>query len=318
MEANRTGVSRADLDLRDLRYFETIAELQHLGKAADILHRSQPALTACLRRLEQACDAPLFERHGRGMRLTRAGETLLRWAQRVRIDTEEAQREVRAIGHGLAGHINVGIVPTAAQILLPKAARLLWSDTPDITLRTVVGLTDVLTPLLHAGEIDFMVVSQSHVEEGLDCEVLHDDDYVVAASAKHELLQRQRRVTMKDLTRYRWALQAPGLPTRDWLDQAFDRHRLPRPAVQVESTMVLMLPALIEQTGLLTFVSRQYLKERRDALLQEIPITNTTMSRRLVVMHRRGAYLSAAAQRLIALLKQSSREDEAVDALPTA
>ena len=61
------------MDLRDLRYFETIAELQHLGRASTRLHRTQPALTSSIRRLEAACGAALFEKAGRGIRLTEAG-----------------------------------------------------------------------------------------------------------------------------------------------------------------------------------------------------------------------------------------------------
>ena len=73
------------LDLRDLRYFETIAELGHLGQAAKRVHRTQPALTSCVRRLEAAFGTPLFERVGRGIRLTPAGALLLARAQRLRL-----------------------------------------------------------------------------------------------------------------------------------------------------------------------------------------------------------------------------------------
>ena len=145
------------MDLRDLRYFETIAELQHVGRAAERLHRTQPALTSCVRRLEDACGAPLFEKSGRGIRLTAAGKVLLKWAQRMRFDVEDAKREISAFGRGLSGHIRIGIVPTAAQFLLPPAARQLLKEAPEVTLRTVVGLVDTLTPLLRAGELDLMV-----------------------------------------------------------------------------------------------------------------------------------------------------------------
>jgi DNA-binding transcriptional LysR family regulator len=292
------------LDLRDLRYFEAIAELQHLGKAAERLHRSQPALTSCVRRLEAACSATLFERSGRGLRLTEAGKALLRWAQRVRVDTQEAQREVGAIGQGLSGHVKAGIVPTAAQFLLPKAARQLWTEAPEVTLRTVVALTDSLVPLLESGEIEFMVVTAAQVPEGFEARVLNEDHYVVAASSRHELMAMKPR--LRDLAPYRWALQAPGLPTRDWLDHLFDRHRLPRPRVQVETTVVLLLPALIEQTGLLTFVSRQYLKDEHKHGLREIPIRAATMTRRLMVVYRKGGYLSPAGRRFMALLAAAS------------
>ena len=289
------------MDLRDLRYFETIASLQHVGRAAEALHRSQPALTSSIRRLEEACGAPLFERAGRGIRLTAAGKVLLRWAQRLRFDMEDARREIDAIGSGLAGHIRIGIVPTAAQFLLPAAARQLLQEGPEVTLRTVVGLVETLKPLLRQGELDMVVGTETHAEPGIVSRVLAEDAIVVAASATHELFRG--KPTLKDLTRYRWALQPPGAPIRDWLDHTFDRRRLPRPRVQVESTMLIMLPTLIAQTGLLSFISRHHLLARGGpSELKEIPLKETTMVRRLVVAYRDKGFLPPAAERLIELL----------------
>lgn len=292
------------MDLRDLRYFEVIARLEHLGKASAQLHRTQPALTSCVRRLEEECGAPLFEKAGRGIRLSAAGRVLLKWAQRLRFDEEDARREMAEIGQGLSGQVRIGIVPTAAQFLLPPVARQLLSEAPEVTLRTVVALVDTLKPMLRAGELDLVVGTESPPEDGFVSRVLSEDAIVVAASASHELLRGQP--TLKDLTAYRWALQPPGAPTRDWLDHTFDRKRLPRPRVQVESTMLLMLPSLIAETGLLSFISRHHLAgPQNDGRLKEIELKDTTMRRRLVVTHRANSYLSPAAARLIALLSAS-------------
>ncbi|MEO8023621.1 LysR substrate-binding domain-containing protein [Polaromonas sp.] len=289
------------MDLRDLRYFETIAELLHVGRAAQKLHRTQPALTTSIRRLEEDCGFPLFERAGRGIRLTAAGKVLLKWAQRVRSDMEGAKLEIAAIGAGLAGHVRIGIVPTAAQFLLPAAARQLLQEGPDVTLRTVVGLVEALKPLLRQGELDLVVGTETQAEPGMVSKLLAEDAIVVAASANHPVFKGQP--TLKDLTQYRWALQPPGAPTRDWLDHTFDRRRLSRPQVQVESTMLLMLPTLIAETGLLSFISRHHLgpKVGRSGL-KEVPLKETTMLRRLVVTYRDKSYLSAAALRLVDLL----------------
>ena len=81
------------MDLRDLRYFEVVADLEHVGRASVKLHRTQPALTSAIRRLEEDCGVPLFEKAGRGIRLTAAGRVLLKWAQRMRFDVEDAKRE---------------------------------------------------------------------------------------------------------------------------------------------------------------------------------------------------------------------------------
>lgn len=286
------------MDLRDLRYFETIAELEHLGHASEKLHRTQPALTISIRRLERDCGAPLFEKAGRGIKLTAAGEVLLRWARRMRFDQENARHELAALGKGMAGHIRLGIVPTAAQFLLPTAARQLMTEAPEVTFRTVVGLIDALKALLRSGELDMVVGTEGPPEDGYTSKVIAEDVIVVAASARHELLRT--RPTLQDLVDCRWALQPPGAPLRDWLDHTFDRKRLPRPRVQVESTTLILLPTLIEQTSLLSFISRHHLQGR--SALKEIPLEETTMYRRLVAIHRKNSYLSPSSERLLELL----------------
>lgn len=290
------------LDLRDLQYFEVIAELEHMGRAAERLHRTQPALTSCVRRLEEACGALLFEKTGRGIRLTSAGKALLKWAQRTRFDVESARREINDIGRGLTGNIKIGIVPTAAQFLLPPAARDLMREAPEVTLRTTVALVDILKPLLRAGDIDLMVGTEGAAEPGFASQNLAEDVIVVAASNAHPIFDKPKP-GLKDLAGYRWVLQPPGAPTRDWLDQTFDRHRIHRPVVQVESTMLLMLPTLIGETGLLSFISRLHLQAGRSgAALREVKLPATTMRRRMVVTYRDSGYVSPAAQRLIRLL----------------
>lgn len=293
------------MDLRDLRYFETIAELQHLGRATAQLHRSQPALTSSIRRLEAACGAALFEKAGRGIRLTEAGRVLQKWAQRMRFDVEDAQRELSAIGAGLSGHVRLGIVPTAAQFLLPPVARQLLHEAPGVTLHTVVGLIDTLRPRLRAGELDLMVGTEGAAEAGYTSTVLAEDMIVVAASERHAVFKRA--VTLKDLVGHAWALQPPGLPTRDWLDHTFDRKGLPRPRVQVETTSLLALPSLIVETGLLSFISRHHLQgQARIRGLKEVPVRGATMRRRLVVTYRANSFLSPAAQRLVDLFVRSA------------
>ena len=296
------------MDLRDLRYFETIADLEHVGRAAERLHRTQPALTGCLRRLEEECGAPLFEKAGRGIRLTAAGKVLLKWARRLRSQVDDAQREISELGSGLSGHIRIGIVPTAAQFLLPSAVRRMLDEAPQVTLRTVVGLSASLIQQLQYGDLDLMVGTESVVEEGMVSQLLAEDMVVVAASTEHEIFRG--KPTLADLGAYRWALQPPGAPTRDWLDYTFDQHHLPRPRVQVETTMLLMLPTLIAETGLLSFISRQHLES--DAIrsrLKEVPIKEANMRRRLVVIYRENSYLSPATQRLIELLPHSAANE---------
>jgi DNA-binding transcriptional LysR family regulator len=294
------------MDFRDLRYFEAIGELQHLGRAAKLLHRSQPALTTSVRRLEADCGAALFERVGRGIRLTEAGKILLRRARQMRFDMEDTRRELASLGSGLSGHIRIGIVPTAAQFLLPSVARDLLREAPAVTLRTTVALVDAMKPQLLAGELDMMIATQSETAAGLSSKLLLEDAIVVAASERHEVFKSN--ASLKELTAYKWALQPPGAPTRDWLDGVFDAKGLPRPQVQVETSTLLGLPALIFETGLLSFISRHHLQgPNRIRGLKELPVRSAVMRRRLVVTYRSSAFLSPASKRLIELFLRTAK-----------
>src|SRR3546814_5938788 len=111
------------MDHRDLRYFLVISECIHIGIAAERLHRTQPALTSCVRRLEEHFRAKLTEPEGRGIKLTEAGKTLARWATRILANEADALRELGNLGPGTAGEVRLGIIPSEAYLLLPEIGR---------------------------------------------------------------------------------------------------------------------------------------------------------------------------------------------------
>ena len=296
------------IDLRDLRYFEAIAELGHLGRAAERLHLTQPALTRCIRRLEDLFGTELFRRAGRGIELTSAGETLLARARRLHVAADETAREMVDLARGDSGHVRVGIVPTAAQFLLPPVCRALLSETQHVLLKTVIAQDNVLTPSLKAGDLDLMISFGGAADADLESYVVAEDVMVVAASKTHPILRSKPRVRMNDLLKYRWVLGAPSVESRRWLDGVFDAHGITRPEPQIETNLVLLMPRLIEQTSLLTFISRRHLAASGvGAALREVPVKEATMRRVLRVMHRKDAYLPPAAGRFLALVRKSGR-----------
>ena len=183
------------LDLRDLRYFETIAELGHLGRAAERLSLTQPALTRCVRRLEESFGTELFERAGRGIRLTSAGEALLARARRLHVAADETAREMLDFARGDSGHIKLGIVPTAAQFLLPPVCRALLTETQHIYLKTVIGQDDVLTPSLKSGDLDLLITFGGPPDDELEAHPIVEDVMVVAASKTHRAIAEEAAAT---------------------------------------------------------------------------------------------------------------------------
>src|SRR4051812_5632363 len=288
-----------ELDLRDLRYFEAIADAGHVGRAARAQHRSQPAMTGAIRRLEARLGTPLFERAGRGIRLTAAGDALRARARALRIAAMEAVREVGDVSSGRAGVVRIGMVPTAARYLMPPLCARILADSPDFVFRTVIANNDVLHAALKAGELDLAVNISSASDAEIVSHVIFRDECVVVARRSHAVFLK--RPTLRDLTAYGWLLGSPTLATREWLEAAFRSRRLPPPMVRIETNQVLLIPALIEETDLLSFMSRRHLYPRGG--LREVALRETTMRREFSLDHRQGSYLSPAALRVIAELK---------------
>lgn len=286
------------MNLRDLEYFEKIAELENVGAAALVVHRTQPALTSCIRRLEEDCGARLLERSGRGVKLTDAGRTLLRWASHIRLVVGDAQREIAHVGKGLSGTVKIGIAPTAAHISLPSVIARLFEETPEIKVQATVGVVEALTAMLNAGDIDIMVATERQSSENLVTHPILDDQIVVVACKNHPVFDMPPDI--RNLGNYRWVIEPEESPTRRWLEACFKKHMLPPLNVQLEINMPTMLPRLIGGTHLLGFISRRQLEaiEDRDAV-REFRLASVTMSRRFAVSYIQDRYLGPAAERVI-------------------
>jgi DNA-binding transcriptional LysR family regulator len=295
-----------DLHLRDLRFFETVAELGHLGRAAEQVGRSQPALTKCIQRLEHLIGSPLFERAGRGIRLTPVGEVLLARCRLLRSASDEVVREVRDFAQGSAGQVALGSGPIAAEHLVPELCRAVLADSPRVRIDVMVGPSFELRTLLRQGKLDLLVGLAVDSDPELVSHPLVEDVVVVAADRNHPVFDRAR-VSMAALLEYGWALPSAHIPSRQWLDLAFSGRGLPAPDVKVESGSIALLPRMVERSQLLTFVSRHTLALQRGASLREVKLQATTLRRALGVTHRKAGYLSPATQRVLKLLRQKGK-----------
>ena len=287
------------LDLRDLRYFEAIADAGHVGRAAHAIHRSQPTLTGAIRRIEERLGVSLFMRAGRGIKLTAAGEALHDRARTLRIAAEDAEREVVDVGRGLAGLVRMGMAPTAARFLMPPLCREVLREFPGIAFRTTIANNDELQATLKSGELDFTVNLTNPADEDIVSHTIFGDECVVVASRKHPIFKR--KAAIRDLSRYGWVLGAPSVATRQWLQRVFQDNGLPPPVVRIETNQILFLPTLLEDNDLLSFISRRHLAPQ--GKLKEVRLRQTTWRREFAISFRRDSYQSPAANRMIDMLR---------------
>jgi DNA-binding transcriptional LysR family regulator len=293
------------VDFRDLKYFEVIATEGNLARAAERVHRTQPALTKCIDRLEEALGSRLFEKDGRGMRLTAAGHVLLKRTRQMALMVEETAREMRDHAGGLQGEVRIGCVPTMAEHLMPAVFEQLLAEAPGITVTLAVTMSDNLLAALADGEIDLVVGPMVDAAPEFVAEQIAEDTMVVMASEDHPIFDAP--CTLADLVRYQWMLPARTVASRQWLDQTFERHGLPRPRVQIESNVLNSILPILETTPLLGFVTRFNLVAGR-ARVREVVVPETRMKRRLGLTYRKNGYLSPVSARVADILRVRGKE----------
>ncbi|CKH38999.1 LysR family transcriptional regulator [Mycolicibacterium smegmatis] len=187
------------MELRHLRYFAAVADTCHFGQAAEQLHVAQPALSYAIRQLETELDVTLFYRTTRQVSLTPAGEFLRAEAARILAGVDDAERGVRRIARGRGGLLRLGLTGTAAFSHLPRIARIVKRELPDVALEIHA---DMLTPVqcdsLRSGALDLGVLRPPAVGDGVELTVIDAESLVLAVSADHRLAA-EPVVSMADL-----------------------------------------------------------------------------------------------------------------------
>ena len=282
------------MNLRDLTYFEIIATTSHIGRAAEQIGRTQPALTKCVQRLEDELGAKLFVKDGRGIKLTPVGEVLLERARALRETADNYARDVMDFAIGNAGRIRVGTGATTAEYLLPAICDVLWRERPGLKIEVHVGLNDVLRTMLANNQLDVaMGPLLGSDESNFAIMELGTDEVVVAARPNHPLFSSP--LCLKSMLNYGWVLPASSVALRQWIDAAFDDAGLSRPKIQIETNVLSLLFSLISHTDLLIFASRHNLTRRAGSdKLCELQLPETTMKRRLGIVYQRSGYISPA------------------------
>ncbi|MCA4997876.1 LysR family transcriptional regulator [Tsukamurella tyrosinosolvens] len=179
--------------LRHLRYFVTVAEERHFGRAAERLHMAQPPLSQQIRRLEAELGIELFVRTTRRVDLTAAGTTYLERARAILASVDTAADQARRVAAGAIGHVAIGCVGSATYSLLPTLSRSLADDLPGIefSFRGEMLVADQLDAL-REGSIDLALLRPPVVDGSLTVTTLRDERLVVAVPAAHRLAKRKQ------------------------------------------------------------------------------------------------------------------------------
>jgi DNA-binding transcriptional LysR family regulator len=294
--------------LRDIEYFSVVAEHGNLGRAAETLGLSQPALSKSLRRLETAMKAKLVQRTFKGVELTGAGVMLFEQVRRLRLSLDDVTRSVTELGQGRAGHLRIGVGPAVAMDLVPRACAALLRDAPGVTFQVTVGDNNTSTSAVRHGLLDFAIATiwTSHYSD-LAVEQISEEDFCLYVAKNHPLA-RKKHVALADLAPYSWAITGNKMVTHSRVNQVFMDANLPAPNITIHTNFLPLKHRLVASSNLIGYTARHVIKQVMPrSRFVELPVKELTWVRQIGVYYRKEAYLSPTARRFIDILKFTAK-----------
>jgi len=278
--------------LEDLEAFVTVARYGNLHRAADALGLTQSALSKALARLEAETGMQLVERTPRGVVPTHAGSSLQRRASAVLISVQDMKSELEEQRAAQSGLVRIGTVPYLISSLLSPLLARFFANRPLATFSIESQLSAQLVNLLQDGSLDLILAARpSSPLPDVEYHGLGPLAMQVVARTDHP--RRASLRTLADTVGERWALPAPALYLRQWVEEKFAADGLPAPRVAVESTASpVAFTELLRHSDLLGILPPRVLQQAQGEGLQALEGAGMSWSHELAICWRREAYLS--------------------------
>jgi len=300
---------RARLKTRQLLLLIALDDTRNIHRAASELNMTQPAASKQLKDLEDMLAVSLFERLPRGMRPTIYGEAMIRHARMALTSLSKAHEDIVALKSGLSGQVDVGVILSPGMALLPPAIARVKEQAPMLRIGVEVESSNILLSRLMHGELDFVIgrILDEQNRNDLQYMELADEPVCAVARVGHPLHGRAD-LKLSDLANEPWILAPKGSILRARCDQMFREQGLTPPSNVVDTTAILFITSLLQQTDFLyampTEVARYYTQAR---LMDILPIDLPCRMDGFGIITRRDALLSPGASLLLDAIREVAK-----------
>ena len=304
MEKN--GLFSQRIRLRHLHTFVAVAQQGTLGRAAETLNLSQPALSKTLNELEQLTGTRLFERGRLGAQLTLVGEQFLTHAVKV-LDALNSAGQALNRKEGLNNDIvRIGALPTAALGILPTVIGQFHKQQKDITLQVATMNNTMLLAGLKSGEIDIGIgrMSDPELMSGLHYELLFLESLKLVVRPGHPLLQET--VTLSRVMEWPVVVSPNGTVPRQNADALLQSQGCKMPAGCIETLSASLSRQLTVDFDYVWFVPSGAVKDDlRRGVLTALPIATQGAGEPIGILTRVDATLTPGTQTLLSAIRKS-------------
>ncbi|MFM2068919.1 MAG: hypothetical protein RLZZ584_3828 [Pseudomonadota bacterium] len=287
------------ITFRQLRVFSEVARHLSFVRAAEVLHLTPPAVTMQVKELEGAIDLPLFDRTGRKVSLTTAGEYFLVYAKRMLATLKEADDAMARFRKLETGVLSVGMVSTA-KYFVPRLLGRFRAEHPGVEVRLSVSANrEELVALMQAADVDLVIMGRPPKELVCRAEPFAAHPHVFVAPRGHALLaqgQGHGQVPVGALEHHPLIAREPASGTRALMDRFFAEHRVEPRIDMVMPSNETIKQAVMAGMGL-GFLSLHTLGLELEAgLLEIVPVQDCPIVRAWNVVHLQSRLLSPAAE----------------------
>jgi DNA-binding transcriptional LysR family regulator len=299
------------IDFRHLETFCRVAELKSFSKAADDLFLTQPTISGHILSLENHLSLRLFDRTGREVRLTKAGEVFLRYASKIIASRKDLLNVLSEFSQGIRGEISLGASTIPGEYLLPKLIGDFKKEHPLFTLSLKIADTKKIVQFVLEGDVEFGMIGAKLNHTSLRYEKYEEDEIIVVAPFSHPLTKKGK-AGLSDLLNEPWITREEGSGTQMAVEVALRRRgkslRQFNGLTEMGSTSSMKEGV---KAGLgLAFISKRAVEEElKQGLLSRIYVEGIDpISRQFYIVSHRGRTISPIGTQFLRFLHKNRKE----------
>lgn len=282
------------MTLRHMKIFCAICDANcNTTKAAKNLNMTQPAVSLAIKELEQYYGIVLFDRIGKRLQITSAGENFLQYALRITAQFDDMEREMR--NWDSAGILRVGASITIGSQFLPSYVKAFYHRHPGTEVQVIISSSDKLEQALMCNKLDFALIEGISHNPAMHIEEYMEDRLSIIASPKEGFRQGQR-LTLEQFRQQRFLLREPGSGTREVFNRAAENVGISVKPIWEATSTTALVNAVINGLGLAVLPQRMIQGVLRRGLVVTIGAEGMDFRRSFYIIHHKDKYLTPAAK----------------------
>ena len=291
------------MTIRHMIIFRTVCESGYNStKAAEALHMTQPAVSLAIKELEQYYGVRLFDRIGRRLQITDAGQRFLQYA--IHISDLFADLETGLRDWDSKGILRIGASITIGSQFLPGYVKAFSEICPGIDVRVTIEQSARLEQKLLANELDFALIEGVAHDPNIVSEAYMEDHLSVICAADKGWSQGQI-ISKEVFQKQRFLLREKGSGTREVFERAVAQADLRITPVWESMSTTALINAVINGLGIAVLPYRRILPAVTQGLITTVEVQDLNFSRNFYMIHHKDKFLTSSAKQFIALCRNT-------------